>query len=107
MSIIPPTTLHDLEREAVQDFLDDLAVLAFRYGIVVESGTLAPRGNDVGGYLLLAKSAHLRTYDIGSYGSRLAAKGPHATTGRRSVTMTSSITALTAHAVITRLRRRQ
>lgn len=103
MNPIPPTSLLHLSREAVQAYLDDLAALSVRYGIVVDGGVLRPRDADVGGYLLVVRSGQVRTYATDSDEARFTAQG-HRRTGRRSRTMTADVAGITAHQVIQRLR---
>lgn len=103
MNIIPATSLWHLQRETVQAYLDDLATLAVRHGIVIDGGVLSPRSADTGGYLLVIRSGHLRTYATDSHQARILAVKPRGK--RRRSTMTGDIAGITGHEMIRRLRR--
>lgn len=106
MPILQPTSLCHLSRDRVQAYLDDLAALAVRHGIVVETGFLAPRGDDIGGFLVTARG-HLSTYAIDSREGRAFARNPRAAqTRRRPPVVVADIAGITAHDLVRRLRRR-
>jgi hypothetical protein len=103
MNPIPPARLCHFERATVRAYLDELAALAVRYGIVVESGYLAPRSADTDGYLLSARG-YVRTYAAGSHES-FVAEGLRGSKRFRSWVMAASISSITAHELIRQRRR--
>lgn len=105
MPFSQPTSVDHLPRERVQRFLDDLAALTARHGIVIHCGSLAPRGDDIGGYLL-ATGGYLHAYAVGDREVELVrANLPEAFAQRRPRTMTSDIAGITAHDLIRRAHR--
>jgi hypothetical protein len=106
MPFVQPTNVDHLPRENVQAFLNDLAMLSVRHGIVIDSGSLVPRRNDVGGYLL-ATSGYLHTYPVGDREVQVvAANIREAFAPRRPRTLTAAIAGITAHDLIRRSARR-
>ena len=106
MPFSPPTTVDHLPREQVQAYLDDLAVLTARHGIVIYCGSLALRGDDTGGYLL-ATGGYLHAYPVGDREVEVVrANLSEAFAGRRPRTMTADIAGITAHDLIRRSRHR-
>ena len=106
MPFSQPTSVDHLPREQVQAFLDDLASLTARHGIVVHCGNLAPRGDDNGGYLL-ATGGYLHIYPVGDREVDVVrANLSEAFAQRRPRTMTSDIAGVTAHDLVRRLRHR-
>ena len=77
MNIMPATSLWHLQRETVQAYLDDLATLAVRHGIVIDGGVLSPRSADTGGYLLVTRGGCLRTYATDSHQARNVSRESH------------------------------
>jgi hypothetical protein len=105
MPFSQPTNVDHLPRERVQAFLDDLADLTARHGIVIHCGSLAPRGDDIGGYRL-ATGGYLHAYPVGDREGEVArANLPEVFAQRRPRTMTSDIAGITAHDLIRRSRR--
>lgn len=97
-----PNSLDHLPREKLQAFLDDLAALAARHRIVIDSGSLVPRRDDVGGYLL-ATAGFLHTYPIGDREIEVVrANLREAISQRQPRTMTADIAGITAHDLIRR-----
>lgn len=103
MNPVPPTRLFHIQRETVQAYLDDLATLAVRYGLVIDGGFLSPRNADTGGYHLATRDGYLRTYAVDSHQARCVARKPHAR--RYRSTVTADIAGITGHELIRRLRR--
>ena len=86
----------------MQAYLDDLAVLTARHGIVIHCGSLAPRGDDIGGYLL-ATGGYLHVYPVGDREVEVVrANLSEAFAQRRPRTMTADIAGITAHDLIRR-----
>lgn len=105
MPFTPSTNVDHLPREKVQAFLDDLATLAARHGIVINCGSLEPRGDDLGGYLL-ATGGYLHTYPVGDREVEVVrANIREAFAQRRPRTMTADIAGITAHDLIRRSHR--
>ena len=105
MPFAKPTNLDHLPRERVQAFLDDLAVLSARHGIVIDSGSLVPRRDDVGGYLF-ATAGYLHAYPVGDRDVEVVrANFREAFAQRQPRTMTADIAGITAHDLIRRSRR--
>lgn len=105
MPFAQPTNVDHLPREQVQAYLDDLAALSARHGIVIDSGSLAPRSDAVGGYLLAA-GGYLYTYPVGDRVVEVVrANLCEAFAQRQPRTMTADITGITAHDLIRRLHR--
>jgi hypothetical protein len=106
MPFVQPTNVDHLPRESVQAFLDDLAMLSVRHGIVIDSGSLVPRRDYVGGYLL-ATSGYLHTYPVGDRETEAVTANLHeAFAQRRPHTLTADIAGITAHDLIRRSFRR-
>jgi hypothetical protein len=105
VSFSQPTNIDQLPRERVQAYLDDLAALAARHGIVIDSGSLLPRRDDVGGYLL-AVGGYLHTYPVGDRDVEVVrANLREALAQRQPRTMTADIATITGHDLIRRLHR--
>jgi hypothetical protein len=105
MSIAQPTNVDQLPRETVQAYLDDLAALSARHGIVIDSGSLVPRRDDVGGYLL-ATGGYLHAYAAGDREVHVVtANLREAFAERQPRTMTANIAGITAHDLIRRSNR--
>ena len=105
MPFSPPPNVDHLPREQVQAYLDDLAVLSARHGIVIYCGSLAPRGADNGGYLL-ATGGYLHVYPVGEREVEVVrANLSEAFAQRRPRTMTADIAGITAHDLFRRSRR--
>ena len=86
----------------MQAYLDDLAVLTARHGIVIHCGSLSPRGDDTGGYLL-ATGGYLHTYPVGDREVEVVrANLSEAFAGHRPRTITSDIAGITADDLIRR-----
>jgi hypothetical protein len=105
MPFTRPTSVDQLPRETVQAFLDDLAALSARHGVVIDSGSLVPRDDDVGGYLL-ATAGYLHSYAVGDREAEVVrANLLDAMAQQPPRTMTADIAGLTAHELIRRLHR--
>ena len=103
-TIFQPTDLSHLPRETVQAYLDELAVLSARYGIVIDNGSLMPRHIDVGGYLLTT-GGYLQMYPVGDRASEIVrANLRDAFAQRQPRTLAADIAGLTAHDLIRRSR---
>lgn len=106
MPFTQPTSVDQLPRETVQAFIDDLAALSARHGIVIESGNLVPRFNDVGGYLL-ATAGFLYSYAVGDREVEVVRTNVLDAIARQPPrTMTADIAGITAHELIRRCARR-
>jgi hypothetical protein len=102
MPFVQPTTVDHLPRERVQAYLDELAMLSVRHAIVVDSGSLVPRRDEVGGYLLAA-GGYLHTYPVGDREVRVVtANLREAFAQRQPRTLTADIAGITAHDLIRR-----
>lgn len=105
MPFAQPTSVDRLPRETVQAFLDDLAALSARHGIVIDSGSLVPRDDDVGGYLL-ATAGYLYAYSVGDRGVEVVRSNLLDAIARQPPrTMTADIAGITAHELIRRCAR--
>jgi hypothetical protein len=105
MPFAQPTSVDQLPRERVQAYLDDLAALSARHGIVIDSGSLVPRRDDVGGYLL-AVGGFLHAYPVGDREVEVVrANLREAIAQRQPRTMTADIAGISAHDLIRRLHR--
>lgn len=105
MPFAQPTSVDQLPREVVQAYLDDLAALSARHGIVIDSGSLVPRHDNVGGYLL-ATAGYLHAYPVGDREVEVVRANLREALARcRPRTMTADITGITAHDLIRRSRR--
>lgn len=96
---MPILTIDHLPRERVQAYLDDLAALSVRHGVVAHTASLEPRSADVGGYLL-AVGGFLHIYTIGEAAGLLddIAQGqPHP--------LAADIAGVTAHDLVRRCAR--
>lgn len=102
MNLFRPTDLSHLRHEVVQAYLDGLAVLSARHGIVIDSGSLMPRGADVGGYVLTA-GGYLHVYPVGEGDAQIvSANIRDAFEQRKPRTLASDIAGLTAHELMRR-----
>lgn len=100
MPFAQPTNVDHLPREKVQAFIDDLAALTARHGIVICS--LAPCGDDIGGYLL-ATGGYLHAYLVGDCEVEVVhAKPTEAFAHPRPLPMTADIAGITAHDLVRR-----
>ena len=89
--------LDSLPPETIQAFLDALAALSLRHGIVVDSGSHAPMHPDVGGYLL-ATGGYLHTYAPGEQlVRRVVANLYDALCQTPSATFVADFAGMTAH----------
>lgn len=98
--------ISSLPPETVQTYLDALATISAKFGIVIDCGSLRPMDDDVGGYLLTT-GGYLRLYSIGDRvadvvrdnlrGDGPAQWDPH--------TMVSDIAGLSAHDLIRFIRK--
>ena len=103
MPFAQPTSVDHLPPEKVQRFLDDLAALSARHGIVIDSGSLSPRSDAVGGYLLAA-GGYLHVYAVDDREADvIRANLDEVFAQRRPRTMTAGIAGITAHDLIRRL----
>jgi hypothetical protein len=101
----PITSVEQLPAEAIQVYLDDLAALSARHGIVIDSGSLVPRAADVGGYLL-GTHGFLYAYKAGDRVVEVfRANLDAALKQRQPRTLTADISGITAHDLIRRSRR--
>lgn len=103
MPFLQPANIDHLPEEKVQAYLDDLALLSARHGIVIDSGSLAPRRGDVGGYLL-ATGGYLHVYRVGDRNAEIVRANfrEALTQRRRPRTMAADIAGITAHDLIRR-----
>lgn len=89
LGTLPPETIHA--------YLDALAALSLRFGIVVASGSLVPTHADVGGYFI-APGGYLFVYDRDKRSSfDLAADLHDVPTGQPPSTFVSDVAGMTAH----------
>lgn len=106
MPFVQPTNVDHLPRERVQAYLDDLAAISVRHRIVIDSGSLVPRRDAVGGYLL-ATSGSLHTYPVGDREVQVVAANLREVFAQRQPrTLTADIAGITAHDLIRRSARR-
>lgn len=104
MSMFPPTSVDQLPQQQVQAYLDDLAAISARHSLVIDSGSVVPRRDDVGGYLL-ATGGYLFSYPVGdSAVAAVQANVAAAFAGRHPRTMKADIAGITAHDLIRRYR---
>ena len=94
-----------LPPDTVQAYLDALAALSARYGIVIDSGSLRPIDGDIGGYLLTT-GGYLRLYPLGDRVAHVIRDSLSNAPGRCDpYTRVSDIAGLSAHDLIRLLRK--
>jgi hypothetical protein len=100
-----PLQINSLPPDTVQAYLDALAALSARYGIVIDSGSLRPMDGDIGGYLLTT-GGYLGLYPLGDRMADVIRDNLSSAPGRCDpYTRVSDIAGLSAHDLIRLLRK--